>query len=133
MSVCQTVVPSGYRSQILSLVHEHALSVLGINQTYERVLWPGLKTSSKVLPLLPSCQLKDKPNQTISPAPLRPILVMAHLFECITVDCMGPLPKSGHQFVLTIMCAANRYPEAIPKSSGEGTDWVSFSLIRVLI
>src|SRR4029434_4780436 len=44
MSVCQTVVPSGYRSQILSLVHEHALSVLGINQTYQRVLWPGLKT-----------------------------------------------------------------------------------------
>ena len=60
---------------------------------------------------------------------------VAHPFECITVDCMGPLPKfkSGRQFVLTMMCAANRYPEAIPKSGGEGTDWVSFSLIRVLI
>lgn len=32
------------------------------------------------------------------------------------MDCVGPLPKtkSGHQYILTLMCAATRYPEAIP-------------------
>lgn len=32
------------------------------------------------------------------------------------MDCVGPLPKtkSGNQFLLTIMCIATRYPEAIP-------------------
>ena len=36
--------------------------------------------------------------------------------EHVLVDCVGPLPKtkSGNQFLLTIMCVATRYPEAIP-------------------
>ena len=41
---------------------------------------------------------------------------MGELFEHVLVDCVGPLPKtkSGNQFLLTIMCLATRYPEAIP-------------------
>ena len=32
------------------------------------------------------------------------------------IDCVGPLPKtrSGNQYMLTIMCASTRFPEAIP-------------------
>ena len=32
------------------------------------------------------------------------------------MDCVGPLPrtKSGNQYLLTIMCASTRFPEAIP-------------------
>lgn len=32
------------------------------------------------------------------------------------VDCVGPLPKtkSGNKYVLTMMCAATRHPEAVP-------------------
>lgn len=32
------------------------------------------------------------------------------------MDCVGPLPrtKSGNQYVLTMMCASTRYPEAVP-------------------
>lgn len=32
------------------------------------------------------------------------------------LDCVGPLPKtkSGHQYILTVMCAATRFPEAFP-------------------
>jgi hypothetical protein len=39
-------------------------------------------------------------------------------FSRVLVDCVGPLPKakSGHQYLLTIMCAATRFPEAIPLS-----------------
>lgn len=32
------------------------------------------------------------------------------------MDCVGPFPrtKSGSKFLLTIMCTATRFPEAIP-------------------
>lgn len=52
-------------------------------------------------------------------APLYPIPVIEEPFERLIVDCVGPLPKSksGHQYVLTTMCAATRFPEAIPLSS----------------
>ena len=40
-------------------------------------------------------------------------------FERLIIDCVGPLPKSksGHQSLLTLMCATTRYPEAIPLRS----------------
>lgn len=32
------------------------------------------------------------------------------------IDCVGPFPrtKAGNKFLLTIMCSATRFPEAIP-------------------
>lgn len=32
------------------------------------------------------------------------------------IDCVGPLSrtKSGHKYILTMMCVATRFPEAIP-------------------
>ncbi|TWW54068.1 Retrovirus-related Pol polyprotein from transposon 412, partial [Takifugu flavidus] len=61
-------------------------------------------------------QVTGKPNQVVPPAPLCPIPVMGEPFERVMVDCVGPLPKtkSGNQFLLTIMCASTRFPEAIP-------------------
>ncbi len=49
-------------------------------------------------------------------APFCPIPVVGEPFECFLVDCVGPLPraKSGCQYLLTIMCVATRFPEAIP-------------------
>ncbi len=57
-----------------------------------------------------------KPNQTIPKAPLHPIPAIGEPFERLVMDCVGPLPKSkhGHQYILTIMCTATRYPEAVP-------------------
>ena len=65
------------------------------------------------------CQVGGKPNQIAPPAPLHPIPVIAEPFERVIIDCVGPLPqtKSGNQYLLTIMCAATRYPEAIPLRS----------------
>lgn len=56
-----------------------------------------------------------KPNQVVPPAPLCPIPVLGEPFQHVIVDCVGPLPKakSGQQFLLTIMCTATRFPEAI--------------------
>ena len=121
-SVSQIVVPMKHRQGVLSLAHDHAWSGhLGITKTYDRVLrhfcWPGLKSSvASFCRTCHICQLMGKPNQRITPAPLHPIPAMGEPFERVIVDCVGPLPKarSGNQFLLTIMCCATRYPEAIP-------------------
>ena len=124
-TVHQIVVPVGYRVQILSLAHDNALSGhLGIAKTYYRILkhlfWPGLKRDvSRHCHSCHTCQVVGKPNQVIPQAPLHPIPVMGEPFERLIIDCVGPLPKSkaGHQFLLTLMCATTRYPEAIPLRS----------------
>lgn len=118
----QVVVPTAYRSQVLSLAHDNLWAGhLGVTKTYDRVLrhffWPGLK--SDVVRHCRSChvcQVTGKPNQVVSPAPLCPIPVMGEPFEKVIVDCVGPLPKtkSGSQFLLTIMCVSTRFPEAVP-------------------
>lgn len=118
----QIVVPVAYRPQVLSLAHENPWSGhLGVTKTYNRVLkhffWPGLKNAvAKHCRSCHVCQITGKPNQVIPPAPLCPIPVMGEPFQHVIVDCVGPLPKakSGQQFLLTIMCIATRFPEAIP-------------------
>ena len=62
------------------------------------------------------CQHVGKPNQKIPSAPLIPIPAFEEPFSRVIIDCVGPLPKtkSGNQYLLTIMCASTRFPEAIP-------------------
>ncbi len=120
--VYQVVVPSIFRQQVLSLAHDHLLSGhLGVTKTYNRVLqhffWYGLKLDVvQFCKTCHVCQYAGKPNQVIPPAPLIPVPVIGEPFEHVIVDCVGPLPKakSGNQFLLTVMCTATRYPEAIP-------------------
>ncbi len=121
-AVNQIVVPVCYRQAVLSLAHDHALSGhLGIKKTYQRILrhfvWPRLKSDvTKYCRTCRTCQFSGKPNQVIPRAPLVPIPVMGEPFERVIIDCVGPLPKTrtGNQYLLTIMCAATRFPEAIP-------------------
>lgn len=106
---------------ILSLAHDFMGGHLGVKKTLGKVLryfyWPGI--SSDVRHFCQSChvcQMSGKPNQKLKPAPLIPIPVVNEPFSKVIIDCVGPLPKSkkGNQFMLTIMCASTRYPEAIP-------------------
>ena len=92
-----------------------------MTKTYARILkhffWPGLKQDvSQYCRTCPTCQLTGKPNQKIPAAPLCPIPAIGEPFERVIIDCVGPLPrtKSGNQYLLTIMCAATRFPEAVP-------------------
>ncbi len=119
--VHQIVLPRQYREPILRVAHEHALSGhLGVTKTFKRVsryfYWPGLKSAvSKFCQSCTFCQIAGKPNQKLPVAPLRPIPVMREPFERLLLDCVGPLPKSksGHEYILTIMCTSTRFPEAI--------------------
>ncbi|KAL3992385.1 DnaJ-like proiein [Sarotherodon galilaeus] len=109
--VKQIVVPSVYRQKILALAHESQWSGhLGITKTYQLLLkhffWPGMKRDvSKFCRSCHVCQIAGKPNQVIPPAPLCPIPVVDQPFDHVIVDC---------QYLLTIMCAATRFPEAVP-------------------
>ncbi len=122
---CQIVLPTSYRPMVLKLAHENVLAGhLGVNKTFHRLLkyffWPGLKTSvAKYCRECEVCQKARKPNQKVPPAPLCPIPVVGEPFERVIVDCVGPLPKakSGHQYVLSIMCVATRFSEAVPLRS----------------
>ena len=118
----QIVVPSSYRPHILSLAHDTPMSGhLGINKTYQRILehfyWPNLrKDVVEFCRSCHTCQMVGKPNQTLPKAPLQPIPAFEEPFSRVIIDCVGPLPKtkSGNQYLLTVMCASTRFPEAIP-------------------
>ena len=94
---------------------------LGVSKTYHKILnhflWPLIKTDvSNFCRSCHTCQMVGKPNQKIPCAPLHPIPAFEEPFSKNIIDCVGPLPKtmSGNEFLLTIMRASTRFPEAIP-------------------
>lgn len=107
---------------VLRLAHEHIMSShLDVTKTFCLIsryfYWPGIKSDvSAFCKACKICQLAGKPNQKVPVAPLNPIPVMSEPFERLVIDCVGPLPKTeaGHQYLVTIMCAATRFPETIP-------------------
>lgn len=78
------------------------------------------------------CQIVGKPNQIIPPAPLCPFPIVGEPFEHLILDCVGLLPKTkiGHQYLLTMMCTATCFPEAVPLCS-LNTKAVLWSLIKL--
>ncbi len=45
--------------------------------------------------------------------------IATETFESVAVDLVGPFPrsKSGYKYLLTMICLASRYPEALPLKS----------------
>ena len=118
----QIVMPRIFHHEILKLSHDAPVAGhLGVRKTLDRILkhfyWPSIrKDVSSYCRTCHTCQLVGKPNQRIPPAPLKPIPAFGEPFSRVIIDCVGPLPrtKSGHEYLLTIMDAATRFPEAIP-------------------
>ena len=118
----QVVVPNIYRQELLSLGHESLFAGhLGRRKTLDRVssdyYWPGMyRDTEKYCQSCHVCQVVGKPNQGIPPAPLKIIPMTGEAFSKVIIDIVGPLPKTsqGNQYLLTIMCANTRFPEAIP-------------------
>ena len=118
----QIVVPKVYRNEILCLAHETPLAgYLGSGKTMHKITehfyWPLIsKDVTEFCRSCHTCQVVGKPNQTIPKAPLYPIPAFEEPFSRVIIDCVGPLPKtkSGNQYLLTIICASTRFPEAIP-------------------
>ena len=120
--VHQIVLPKCCRKEVMSLAHESPMAGhLGINKTYNRVLshffWPKMRHDvAEFCKTCHTCQMVGKLNKPIPAAPLKPIPVCGEPFSEVIIDCVGPLPKTraGNQYLLTIMCKATRFPEAVP-------------------
>ena len=118
----QIVVPKSLRPTILHIAHDATWSGhLGVKKTYARLLADYFWTTMKQDVIewcrgCKTCQIAGKPGHRTPRAPLEPITVPNEPFQRLIVDCVGPLPraKSGCQYLLTIMCATTRFPEAIP-------------------
>lgn len=90
---------------------------LWLNRVLQHFFWPGLKRDVVCFCKTWSvCQLAGKTNQTILPVPLYPIPVMRQPFDHVIIDILSPLvcSRNGHPYVLTMMCAATRFPDAVP-------------------
>ena len=135
--VHQIVVPKRWRKEIMRVAHDVSLAGhLGINKTCGKIMthffWPGLrKDVSEYCKTCHTCQMVGKPNVKIPCAPLSPIPAFEEPFSRVIIDCVGPLPKtrSGNEYLLTIMCASTRFPEAIPLRSINARN-VSKSLLK---
>lgn len=131
----QIVVPSVYRVQIVSLAHDNVLSYhLGITKTYYRILkhffWPGLKSDvSRYCRSCHACQTKWSLKLCSIPYLCWGSYLRDSL-STVLVRCQKS--KSGHYYLLTSMCAATQYPEAISstisqtKSGSEGISEVLY-------
>ncbi len=81
--VVQTVVPVKLRQQVLKVAHdESGQSGLKKKHMTSLFFWPHMKKDVYVfIKTCHTCQLTDKPNQTLKPAPLCPILSINQPFE----------------------------------------------------
>uniref|UniRef100_A0A3B4UD58 Gypsy retrotransposon integrase-like protein 1 n=1 Tax=Seriola dumerili TaxID=41447 RepID=A0A3B4UD58_SERDU len=119
--VLQIVLPAKFRQPVLQVAHDES-GHSGVRKTYGRLLRHFFLASyikrdvSAFIKTSHTCQLTDKPNQVLKPAPLCPIPAVNQPFEHLIVDCVGPLPpaKTGATFLLAVMCQSTRYPAAYP-------------------
>ena len=114
------VVPSSRRTELLKLAHS---SMLGGHFSHtkttellnRRFTWPQMSVDVKNLcrQCVP-CQKAS--NANVGKAPLKPLPVLDVPFSKLAFDLVGPLPrtKSGYKYLLTSICLASKYPEAIP-------------------
>lgn len=117
----QLVVPQSKRSEVLSLAHEGLFGGhMGMRKTLDRVLnvfyWPGVGSDVKR-----HCRSCDRCQRTSlkgsqRPVPLGRVPVVDEPFRCVAMDLVGPIKPAtdrGHQYILTVMDQATRYPECV--------------------
>lgn len=117
----QLVVPSPYRKDLLSLCHDHSWAGhLGINKTKKRLLqefyWPGcFRDVQNFVKTCDACQRAGRSNDKWK-APMVKVPIISEPFRRVVVDLVGPLPKTsaGNRYILTLLCPATKFPEAVP-------------------
>lgn len=118
----QLAVPFSRRISTLKLAHDTLFGGhLGTRKTGERLkaqfYWPGIDRSVRLY--LRSCEKcqKFEPKGRTPRATLGSMPLIDQPFRRIAVDLVGPLKPitdRGHQYILTVVDYATRYPEAIP-------------------
>ena len=120
-SVFLMVFPKSFRTKVMNLAHEK-LSHMGARRVQslikQRFVWPGM--GQDIIHYCRSCPTCQKCAKTKArKVPMVERAVMSEPFETMAFDIVGPMPKGkgGHRFLLTAVCMATRWPEAIPLKS----------------
>ena len=96
-----------------------------------RFYWPNVfKDAAEIYRTCKECQKTAPGKKTF--APLIPLPVTDEPLQRITMDLVGPLPRSrsGNKYILVICEYATRYPKAIPLRSIE-PEHIAEELIKV--
>ena len=120
--VKQVVVPKPLRSQVMSLAHESIMGGhLGIKKTFDKVTtsfyWTGIH--GDITRYCRSCDVCQKTiaKGKVTKVPLERMPLIDVPFKRVAVDIIGkifPTTESGYRYILTMVCYATRYPEAVP-------------------
>ena len=112
------VLPEPLRLKVMKMAHE-GMEHMGFKRVValvkKRFIWPGM--GEEIRKYCQSCEVCQKTKrQKARRAPLMTRPVLSEPFECIAFDLVGPMDpgKGGARFVLTAICLASRWPEAIP-------------------
>ena len=112
------VLPQPIRTQVMRLAHEgmghmgHKKVLVLIKQKF---VWPGMGVDvRRHCESCAECQRCQKPKAR--KAPLMPRPVLSEPFEALAFDLVGPMEpgQGGCRFILTSICMASRWPEAVP-------------------
>ncbi|GFX39205.1 retrovirus-related Pol polyprotein from transposon 412 [Trichonephila clavipes] len=122
--VRQLCVPIKFRLlDINKLSHDEIGGHLGVTKTKDRILrhffWPNVyRDVEEFVKTCDSCQRVGKPRDKAK-APLKLVPIISEVFSKINIDTVGPLPVSTKQnrYLITSICVASKYPEAIPVES----------------
>ncbi|GFS70514.1 retrovirus-related Pol polyprotein from transposon 412 [Trichonephila clavipes] len=121
--VRQLCVPIKFRLDINKLSHDEIGGHLGVTKTKDRILrhlfWPNVyRDVEEFVKTGDSCQRVGKPRDKAK-APLKLVPIISEVFSKINIDAVGPLPVSTKQnrYLITSICVASKYPEAIPVES----------------
>lgn len=133
--VRQLVVPHALRNDVLLSYHDSFMAGAhqGVDRTYQSIrlkyFWPNMyhDITTYVKSCL-DCQ-QAKRNYAGKRPPLLPLPVTS-LFQRLHIDFIGPLEPSteGYKYILVIIDAYSKWPEAFPLVSSEATEvaWVLY-------
>ena len=112
------VLPKSRRQKVLVLAHER-LGHMGARRVKsiirQKFAWPGM--GQEVIRHCRSCVHCQKgAKNPARKVPLMERAVLSEPFEVMAVDIVGPFPlgKGGYRYLLTCVCMASKWPEAIP-------------------
>ena len=119
-------LPLSARKNVLHLAHEglgHMCAKRVQSLIKQRFTWPGLRKD--IQQHCVSCEICQRSRK--SPARRAPMVeraVLTEPFESLAFDLVGPIPtgKGGARFLLTAICMASRWPEAIPLKTVTAAD-----------
>lgn len=134
----QICVPKEFRVKLLNLAHGgtplagHFKSSKTAQKLQENFYWPGLQKD--VREFCDSCVACQRvgTSRDRKRAPMIEVPIVEEPWSKIFVDLTGPLPETsrGNKMVLSVICAATRYCEAVPLPSGD-TQTVVDALIDI--